>query len=153
MIENDLLNKLIGDVDQITAEQRYGFEKKSRIDFLIKPKSSNPDKREIYIEVKNTTWSQQNIALFPDTITKRGQKHLTELTSIIPNSKAILVPCITRNDVEYFRTGDEVDPLYGKLFRESIKAGLLVIPCCLSFYRDHISWHKFIPVLKDEFES
>ena len=147
-IEFELLNKFIGETESIRAEVPYGVEKKSRIDFLLTPKSSNPDKRNIYIEVKNTTWAKDNFAIFPDTITTRGQKHLKELMSIIPNSNAFLIPCITRSDVEFFSTGDEVDPLYGQLFRESIKKGLKVIPCCFTFHKDYVAWEKFIPILK-----
>ena len=147
-IECNLLNEYIGEIDSIRAEVPYGKERKSRIDFLLTPKSSNPDKRNVYIEVKNTTWEKNNFALFPDTITTRGQKHLKELMAIIPNSKGILIPCVTRNDVQFFSSGDEVDPLYGELFRESIKKGLIVIPCCFSFHKDHVNFQKIIPLLE-----
>ena len=147
VIEKKFLKEIIGDIDIIKAEKTYGKNNKSRVDFFLTPKSSNPDNRNIYIEVKNTTLINKNIALFPDTVTLRGQKHLIDLMSIIPKSKAILVPCITRNDVAYFSTGDDEDPIYGKLFRESLKLGLIVIPCCLNFYRDHINWDKIVPVL------
>ena len=147
-IEYELLNKFIGEIELIRAEVPYGVEKKSRIDFLLTPKCSNPDKRNIYIEVKNTTWAKDDLALFPDTITTRGQKHLRELMAVLPDSKAILIPCITRVDVQKFSTGDEADPMYGKLFRESIKKGLIVIPCCFSFYKDHVTLKKIVPLLE-----
>ena len=147
-IEEKLLNEFIGEIESIKAEVPYGIENKSRIDFLITPKSSNPDKRNIYIEVKNTTWVKDDIALFPDTITTRGQKHLRELMEIIPNSKGVLIPCITRTDVQFFSSGDEVDPLYGDLFRESTKKGLIVIPCCFAFHKDHVTLKKIIPLLE-----
>ena len=70
--------------------------------------------------------------------------------SILPESKAIMIPCSTRNDVDYFSTGDDEDPIYGNLFRQSLKSGLIVIPCCLNFNRDHIKLDKIIPVLKDK---
>ena len=72
--------------------------KKAELTFFLTPKSSNPDKRNIYIEVKNTTWIRENVALFPDTVTKRGQKHLLELKELIPESISVLVLCITRKD-------------------------------------------------------
>jgi len=151
VIEKNFLKEIIGEIDSIKTEKVYGRDDKSRIDLFLTPKSSNPDNRKIYIEVKNTTWINKNNALFPDTITLRGQKHLKDLMSIIPESKAILVPCITRNDVDSFSTGDDADPEYGELFRESLKSGLTVIPCCLNFYRDHINWEKIVPVVRDEF--
>ena len=148
IIEQNFLKEKIGDIQEIKSEVPYGKDKKSRIDFLLTPKSSNPDKRNIYVEVKNTTWSKKNIALFPDTITTRGQKHLKELISIMPSSRSVLIPCITRTDVAYFSSGDDADPLYGDLFRESISKGLIVIPCSFAFHQDHISWEGFLPVYK-----
>ena len=145
-IESNLLNEYIGEIDSIRAEVPYGKERKSRIDFLLTPKSSNPDKRNIYIEVKNTTWVKNNFALFPDTVTTRGQKHLRELMAIIPISRGILIPCITRTDIQFFSSGDEADPIYGGLFRESIKNGLMVLPCSFGFYQDHVTWEGLIPI-------
>ena len=143
VIEKNLLKDKLGDIDNIKSEVPYGKDKKSRIDFLLTPKSSNPDKRNIYVEVKNTTWIKKNIALFPDTETKRGQKHLKELKELIPESKSVLIFCITRNDVDWFAPGDQADPLYGKLFRESTDAGMISIPCCFEFHLDHVSWDGF----------
>ena len=149
VLEKKLLKDKIGDIASIKSEVAYGKDKKSRIDFLLTPKSSNPDNRNIYVEVKNTTWTKNNVALFPDTETKRGQKHLIELKSLIPESKSVLVPCITRKDIDYFAPGDEADPLYGELFRESTNAGMLLIPCCFEFHKDHITWNGFKPLKSD----
>ena len=146
VIEQNLLKDKLGGIAEIKSEVPYGKDKKSRIDFLLTPKSSNPDNRNIYVEVKNTTWTKNNVALFPDTETKRGQKHLIELKDLIPESKSVLVPCITRKDVDYFAPGDEADPLYGKLFRESTNAGMLLIPCCFEFHQDHITWQGLRPL-------
>ena len=143
VIEQNLLNDKLGEIKKIKAEVPYGKNKKSRIDFLLTPKSSNPDNRNIYVEVKNTTWTRNNVALFPDTETKRGQKHLLELKCLIPESRSVLVPCITRKDVDHFAPGDEADPLYGKLFRESTNEGMLVLPCCFEFHLDHVTWQGY----------
>ena len=137
---------IIGEIDTITSEVPYGKDKKSRIDFFLTPKSSNPDKRNIFIEVKNTTWIRENVALFPDTVTKRGQKHLIELKELIPESKSVLVLCITRKDACFFAPGDEADPLYGNLFRESLSAGMITIPCSFEFHKDHVSWNGIKPL-------
>ena len=146
VIEKNLLSEIIGEIETIKSEVPYGKDKKSRIDFFLTPKSSNPDNRNIYIEVKNTTWILNNIALFPDTVTKRGQKHLLELKELIPESKSVLVPCITRKDAEFFTTGDEADPKYGKLFRESSSLGMITIPCSFEFHKDHVTWNGIKPL-------
>ncbi|ABM71504.1 putative sugar fermentation stimulation protein [Prochlorococcus marinus str. MIT 9515] len=149
VIEKNLLKDKLGDIATIQSEVVYGQDKKSRIDFLLTPKISNPDNRKIFIEVKNTTWKKNKIALFPDTETKRGQKHLIELKGVMPESKSVLVPCITRKDVDFFGPGDEADPIYGDLFRDSIDAGMLLIPCCFEFHKDHITWKGFKPLKLD----
>ena len=146
VIEKNFLKEIIGEIETIKSEVPYGNDKKSRIDFFLTPKSSNPDKRNIYLEVKNTTWIKENIALFPDTVTKRGQKHLRELKELIPESKSVLVFCITRKDACFFAPGDEADPLYGNLFRESLSAGMITIPCSFEFHKDHISWRGIKPL-------
>jgi sugar fermentation stimulation protein A len=148
VIERDLLKEIIGEIETIKSEVPYGEDKKSRIDFFLTPKSSNPDNRNIYIEVKNTTWIKKNIALFPDTVTKRGQKHLIELKKLIPESKSVLVLCITRKDACFFAPGDDADPLYGNLFRESLSAGMISIPCSFEFHKDHITWNGIKPLKK-----
>ena len=73
VIEKNLLKDKLGDIETIKSEVPYGTDKKSRIDFLLTPKSSNPDNRNIYVEVKNTTWTKNNVALFPDTETKEDK--------------------------------------------------------------------------------
>ena len=73
-------------------------------------------------------------------------KHLIELKELIPESKSVLVPCITRKDAEFFTPGDEADPLYGNLFRESLSSGMITIPCSFEFNIDHVSWNGIKPL-------
>ena len=145
LIEADCLEKQLGLIESIKPEVKYGLEGKSRIDLLLRPEKGNSDSRNIYIEVKNTTWCEKTLALFPDTVTTRGQKHLKELMSISPNSRAVLIPCISRSDMEIFAPCDLADQLYGKLFREAISKRVEVIPCAFGFFSDHITWEGVKP--------
>ncbi len=149
-IEAGLLERQLGQILRIRQEVVYGKTRRSRIDLLLEPPEDAFDQRLIYLEVKNTTWSKGSIALFPDTVTGRGQKHLLELIGVIPDARAVLVPCVSRPDLDAFAPGDLADPRYGDLFREALKAGVEVVPCCFGFYRDHITWEgtrKVIPCL------
>ena len=145
LIEANCLEKQFGSISNIKAEIVYGLERKSRIDLLLEPQLCNLDTRKIYVEVKNTTWCEQTLALFPDTVTTRGQKHLRELMSLYPSARAVLIPCISRNDLEIFAPGDSADALYGKLFREALGKGVEVIPCAFGFFIDHITWEGVKP--------
>ncbi len=146
-IEANLLTNQLGKISEIRNEVKYGKQGKSRIDLLLHPAKENNDSRKIYLEVKNTTWTNSSrTALFPDSVTERGQKHLMEMMDVLPDSRAILVPCISRNDVNQFVPGDSADPKYGELFRLSLKKGVEVIPCCFKFFEDHITWEGVRPL-------
>jgi len=114
----------LGSYHDIRGEVAYGQEK-SRIDFLL----MDDRDRSIYVEVKSTTWTNQTIAVFPDTVTTRGQKHLRELMSLLPQSRAVMLYFINRGDCDQFAPGDGADPVYGQLLREAIALGLEVLPC------------------------
>ncbi len=144
-IERGLLRAEIGCVAEMRKEVKYGHEKRSRIDWHLTPVQNASDKRDIYLEVKNTTWTEGDMALFPDTVTERGRKHLKELMSILPQSRAILVPCLSRSDVGCFAPGDTADLVYGDLYRLAITAGMEVIPCCFGFHSDKITWEGTRP--------
>lgn len=117
----------LGAYSQIRGEVPYGKDKKSRIDFLLT--SDAPATRPVYVEVKNTTWVQGRVALFPDTVTTRGQKHLLELTQLLPQARSVMLYFINRGDCPAFSPGDSADPVYGQLLREAIGLGLEVLPC------------------------
>lgn len=116
----------LGDYTQVKGEVVYGKDKKSRVDFYL---TGSEQQRPIYLEVKNTTWTQGNLALFPDTETTRGQKHLQELMEVMPHSRAVMLYFINRGDCLEFAPGDSTDPVYGKLLRQAIALGLEVLPC------------------------
>lgn len=116
----------LGAYSQIRGEVPYGKDKKSRIDFLLTGQDTD---LPIYVEVKNTTWAQGRLALFPDTVTTRGQKHLQELMDLLPQARPVMLYFINRGDCTHFAPGDSADPTYGKLLREAIAQGVIVLPC------------------------
>ncbi|XHU95923.1 MAG: DNA/RNA nuclease SfsA [cyanobacterium endosymbiont of Rhopalodia gibba] len=124
-LEQQSLLELAGQYTQIHCEVPYGNNKKSRIDFLL---THNEKKSPIYIEVKNTTLSQGTTALFPDTVTSRGQKHLKELISLLPDAKPIMLYFINRKDCHFFAPGDNFDATYGKLLRQAVNEGVKILP-------------------------
>ncbi|MES1026153.1 DNA/RNA nuclease SfsA [Gloeocapsa sp. BRSZ] len=113
----------LGSYNKIRFEVPYGTDKKSRVDFVL------DGDRTTYIEVKSTTWVHGRTALFPDTETTRGQKHLRELTALIPASDAVMLYFINRGDCTAFAPGDSADPIYGQLLRAAIALGLKILPC------------------------
>jgi len=139
-VEAGLLAPWLGPIGAIKAEVPYGEGRRSRIDLLLTPAPEATDQRPIYVEIKNTTWSDGDLALFPDTVTERGQKHLRELMALLPGARAVLVPCLSRGDVRRFAPGDAADPTYGELFRQALAAGVEILPCRYSFDAEGVHW-------------
>lgn len=121
-LEAGILPELRG-YAEIKREVTYGQER-SRIDFLL----TSSDHPPTYVEVKSTTWANGKLALFPDTVTSRGQKHLRELLALTPTARVCMLYFINRGDCLNFAPGDSADPTYGQLLRQARGCGLEVLP-------------------------
>jgi sugar fermentation stimulation protein A len=124
-LQQKLLPELANRYSTVRAEVAYGQDNKSRIDFLLTGTDVQP---VIYVEVKSVTLSTDNLALFPDTVTTRGQKHLRELIDLVPDSKAVMLYFVNRGDCDTFAPSDRCDPKYGKLLRQAVSQGVEVLP-------------------------
>ncbi len=85
-----------------------------------------------FVEVKNVTLREGGLALFPDAVTERGQKHLKELMELVQKKHtAEILFLVQRDDCQAFAPADHIDPIYGKLLRQAIKAGVQIsaYPC------------------------
>ena len=124
LLEQKLIPEL-ADFEDLRAEVKYGQEG-SRVDFLL----TQADGASVYVEVKNTTWTDGgSLALFPDTVTTRGQKHIRELMEMLSDSRACMLYFVNRGDCDRFAPGDTADKKYGELLREAISKGLEVYAC------------------------
>ena len=125
-LEQRLFTEL-GNYSTIRGEVPYGKDLKSRVDFLL---TDDPieDKPAIYLEVKSVSLSEGNLALFPDTVTTRGQKHLRELMALLPQARSVMLYFINRGDCSSFAPCDIADSLYGELLREAVERGVEVLP-------------------------
>ncbi|NEP15112.1 MAG: DNA/RNA nuclease SfsA [Symploca sp. SIO2C1] len=134
-LEQHLIPELANKYTTIRKEVTYGKDKKSRVDFLLSSDRSlgetegNSSNAPIYLEVKSATLAQGKMALFPDTVTTRGQKHLRELTALLPKAQAVMLYFINRSDCSQFAPGDNYDSTYGELLRDAIAQGIQVLPC------------------------
>jgi sugar fermentation stimulation protein A len=110
----------LGPYQTIRREQRYG--RNSRIDFLLSDKSL-PD---AYVEVKNVHFSRvSEVAEFPDTVTKRGAKHLEELGDMAAaGHRAVMIYLIQRHDCRRFAICADLDPVYAQAFARAKARGV-----------------------------
>lgn len=105
--------------NKIKPEAKYGAN--SRIDFFLQ-EEGQPD---CYVEVKNVHYKVGEHAVFPDSVTDRGVKHLKELISMKEKGiRAMMLYIIQRNDCGRLRFAHEIDPLYAKTAKEAYNAGV-----------------------------
>ncbi|MFT5682359.1 MAG: sugar fermentation stimulation protein A, partial [Myxococcota bacterium] len=102
----------------------YGNEK-SRIDLLLEDDKQG----RCFVEVKSVTMADTGTgAMFPDSVTKRGTRHLRELMAQkAAGDRAVLFFLLSRAGRTHLRPADEIDAVYGQTLREAINAGVEVI--------------------------
>lgn len=113
-------------------KSEFKISKETRLDGVFcknEDDIENPKAKKHFIEIKNTTLMRNNVALFPDSVTERGQKHIRELMALMKQGHtAELIFTIQRDDVTSFAAAADIDPEYAKLLREAQKKGLIVSP-------------------------
>lgn len=140
-IDNGTIVELQG-YTRIEQEVAYGAEN-SRIDLLLKK-----DGYDCYVEIKNVTArDEQAIAMFPDAVSLRGQKHLRELMRVVAKGqRGVILYCIQRSDVEGFRAAAEIDAEYARLLREAMEQGVDVLAYKANVTPESISLTHAVPV-------
>ncbi len=104
----------------VRPEVKYG--ENSRIDFLL----SEPGLPDCYVEVKSVTLSRRpGLAEFPDSVTKRGAKHLQELSRMTAQGhRAVMLYLVQRTDCTVFALAADIDPAYHAAFAAARACGV-----------------------------
>ena len=92
----------------------------SRLDLLLTGEGGR-----CWVEVKNVTLAENGLALFPDSVTLRGQKHLLELMDVVRSGeRGVIFYVVQRGDCAVMAPADRIDPRYGALLREAASSGV-----------------------------
>ncbi|MBI9081153.1 MAG: DNA/RNA nuclease SfsA [Pseudodesulfovibrio sp.] len=84
---------------------------------------------ELWVECKNVTLVEDQVARFPDAVTERGQKHLCELMRLAETgARVALLFLVQRPDGYCFGPADFIDPVYADLFCEAVDRGVEIWP-------------------------
>ncbi len=84
---------------------------------------------ELWVECKNVTMVEDDVACFPDAVTERGQKHLRELMALAETgARVALFFLVQRPDGHCFGPADVVDPVYAELFYQALDRGVEAWP-------------------------
>lgn len=104
--------------DVVRPEVKYGLS--SRVDLLLEN-----DRERCFVEIKNCTLIDGEVARFPDAVTTRGLKHLVELQNqVLEGDRAVIFFLIQRMDAKRFEPADGIDPAYGNELRKAVDAGV-----------------------------
>ncbi len=119
-ISNNQIPELTG-YDFVKREVKFGD---SRFDIY-----AENEKEKCFVEVKNVSLKEGKYALFPDSVTKRGEKHLKTLREVkAAGMRAVMLYIIQRSDVEIFAPAKEIDPVYAQSLLNAYNAGVEIIP-------------------------
>lgn len=126
-------------IDLLIPEKELG---ESRIDFLLE---RGGDK--VWVEVKGCTLAGEGVALFPDSPTKRGKRHVEELEKVLEvGDSAGLIILVFRPDAEFFRPNRDTDPEFADAFERAREKGLEVHPVKFKFEDDGLYYLGEIPL-------
>lgn len=146
---NNIVSEAIeqGQIDQLTGyetlrrEVKYGIN--SRIDILLE----SPDKPKCYVEIKNVHLMREaGLAEFPDSVTKRGKKHLDELGDMVEQGhRAVMVFLVQRNDARHMTLARDIDPDYGQAYDRAAERGVETIVLATDVTLNEVLVSKPIP--------
>jgi sugar fermentation stimulation protein A len=128
----------------VRREVRFG-EESSRVDLVLEGARRKP----CYVEVKNVTAAaSKGIALFPDSVSERGSRHLRELMRLKAQGlRPVQLYCVQRGDVREVRPADGIDFEYGQTLREAIATGVEVLAYRATVTPREIRLAERIPVV------
>ena len=120
------------DWNYIQSEYTVG---NSRFDLLL---GKNNDE-QLLLEIKNVNYAEDNIAYFPDAVTKRGKKHVEELIKLKEESnyETALMFIVQRDDINKLRPNVKVDPDFAKTLKKAKEANLKILA-----YKTSVSLEK-----------
>jgi sugar fermentation stimulation protein A len=142
-IENGLIDRLKG-YEHVKAEVKTSSH--TRLDLLLETENN----QKCYVEIKNCTMVENGVAMFPDAVTTRGQKHLDELSSLVSKgNRGVIFFLIQRTDARVFKPAEHIDKIYAKKLRDAVQNGVEIIAMDTTINTEMISIKNTIPVHLD----
>jgi len=126
----------------LRREVKYG--ENSRIDILLEGDGVPP----CYVEVKNVHLLRRDrVAEFPDSVTKRGTKHLHELARIAESGgRAVMLYLVQRGDCDSFSLAADIDPAYAEAFGAARNSGVEALCYACQLDEQEIRLDRHLPI-------
>ncbi len=139
-IENDLIEELSG-YKNIKAEVKTSSH--TRLDLLLEKE----DKKRCYVEIKNCTLVENGVAMFPDAVTTRGQKHLDELEHLVSEGhRGVIFFLVQRMDANSFKPAAMIDKVYAQKLKKVAENGVEIIVRDTMIDTKMITVRNYLPV-------
>jgi sugar fermentation stimulation protein A len=139
-IENGLIAEL-KEYTRVTAEVKTSDH--TRLDLLLENGAGN----RCYVEIKNCTMVEEGVAMFPDAVTTRGQKHLDELVDLKRQGhRAVIFYLIQRMDARVFTPAAMIDTVYAQKLHHAVENGVEIMTRDTAIDTGCISIRRAVPV-------
>lgn len=139
--ESGLIKKLAG-YDHVRSEVKAGSH--TRLDLMLEA----PGRERCYVEIKNCTLVEKGVAMFPDAVTTRGQKHLQTLQRLVSEGhRGVIFFLIQRMDARVFQPADAIDRAYGEKLRQAAAGGVEVVAMDTIIDTEKIRINREVPVI------
>jgi sugar fermentation stimulation protein A len=122
----------------------------SRLDFALRGHAD--DRRTAYVEVKSVTLAERGggngaTALFPDSVTERGLRHMEMLMRLQrKGARSVVLFVVQRGDCSEVRPADAIDPAYGRALRRAARQGVEVLALGARVTARGIAMERMLPV-------
>ena len=118
----------------------------SRLDFRLADHTRDP--RPAWIEVKSVTFAEGDTALFPDSVTARGRRHLETLLRLHRRgARVALVYLVQRADCVRVAPAAAIDPEYTAALRRAARGGVEIFALGARVTGRAIRIERRLPVL------
>ena len=143
LVYKSIVQKRIPELSEYDIIQReVKISAHSRIDLMLTGRNGG----HCYVEIKNCTLVTEGIAQFPDAVTSRGLKHITELEKLSEDGhRCMMFYFIQRMDARAFRPADHIDPGYSRGLRRAVKNGIEVLAYDVRIDMQGIELNQNIP--------
>jgi sugar fermentation stimulation protein A len=151
-VDTTLANRLVGEAFRQGALEEFAgwtLERaewphgRSRFDFLL----AGPGGQRLAVEVKSVTLEESGIALFPDAVTARGARHLTELAALAaaPGWGGAVLFAVQRTRGTRVEAAAHIDPAFARALAAARAAGVRILARRCTVALDSIRLGPAIP--------
>lgn len=140
-----LAKKIPGLAGYAGLRREVNYGRNSRIDLLLE----DAGRGLCYVEVKNAHLMRQpGLAEFPDSVTKRGTKHLAEMVEMVAQGhRAVMLYVVQRDDCNRFAVARDIDPTYASAVEDVKSRGVEIICYDCRLSTEAIILHQPLPII------